>query len=149
MFIKTYGLLFSVEEVLCWLPRSYLLGFMFIFLITKGLVHFGLVCNIHQTELHRGMTFESKAFLFFNDEAGEKYGDASQQYNKHSFTRMVIFDAVVQDFHVCLTEHLVVEFLGDDVWEHLLVIPMDTSSLTAREFAQSGFSGRVPVSYPP
>ena len=31
------------------------------------------------------------------------------------------FDAVVQDFHVCLTgEHLVVKFLGDDVWEHLL-----------------------------
>ena len=88
---------------------------MFIFLITKGLVHFGLVCNIHQPELHRGMTFESKAFLFSNDEAGEKYGDASQHYNKHSFTRMVIFDAVVQDFHVCLTKHLVVEFLGDDV----------------------------------
>ena len=65
-------LLFSVEV-------SYLLGFMFIFLITKGLVHFGLVCNIHQPELHRGMTFESKAFLFSNDEAGEKYGDASQQ----------------------------------------------------------------------
>ena len=47
-------------------------------------------------------------------------------------TRMVIFDAVVQDFHVCLTEHLVVEFLGDEVWEHLLAIPMDTSSLTTR-----------------
>ena len=46
---------------------------------------------------------------------------------------MVTFDAVVQDFHVCLTEHLVVEFLGDDVWEHLLVaIPMNTSSLTTR-----------------
>ena len=27
----------------------------------------------------RGMTFEFKAFLFSNDEAGEKYGDASQQ----------------------------------------------------------------------
>ena len=51
---------------------SYLLGFMFIFLITKGLVHFGLVCNIHQPELHRGMTFEFKAFLFSNDEAGDK-----------------------------------------------------------------------------
>ena len=47
---------------------------------------------------------------------------------------MVTFDAVVQDFHVCLTEHLVVEFLGDDVWEHLLAIPMDTSSLTNRIF---------------
>ena len=58
---------------------SYLLGFMFIFLIMKGLVHFGLVCNIHQPELHRDMTFESKAFLFSNDEAGEKFGDASQQ----------------------------------------------------------------------
>ena len=72
-------LLFSVEGSLCWLPTSYFLGFMFIFLITKGLVHFGLVCNIHQPELHRGMTFEFKAFLFYNDEAGEKYGDASQQ----------------------------------------------------------------------
>ena len=51
---------------------------------------------------------------------------------------MVIVDAVVQDFHLCLTEHLVVECLGDDVWEHLLAIPMDTSSLTTREFAQSG-----------
>ena len=45
---------------------------------------------------------------------------------------MVTFDAVVQDFHVCLTEHLVVEFRRDDVWEHLLAIPMDTSSLTTR-----------------
>ena len=59
---------------------------------------------------------------------------------------MAIFDAVVQDFHVCLTEHLVVEFLGDDVWEHLLGIPIDT---TTREIAQSGFSGCVPVSCPP
>ena len=58
---------------------SYLLGFMFIFLTAKGLVHLGLVCNIHQPELHEGMTFESKAFLFSIDEAGEKYGDASQQ----------------------------------------------------------------------
>ena len=41
-------------------------------------------------------------------------------------------------------QHLVVEFLGDDVWEHLLVIQMDTSS-----FAQIGFSGCVPVSRPP
>ena len=57
------------------------------------------------------------------------------------------FDAVVQDFHVCLTEHLVVEFLGDDVWEHLLAIPMDTSSLTTREFFQSGFSGCTSVSW--
>ena len=47
---------------------------------------------------------------------------------KNSFTRMVIFDAVVQEFHVCLTEHLVVEFLDGDVWEHLLVILMDTQS---------------------
>ena len=49
---------------------------------------------------------------------------------------------------------LVVEFLGDDVWEHLLAIPMYTSSLTTREFVvlvdvfQSGFSGCVPVSCP-
>ena len=61
---------------------------------------------------------------------------------------MVIFDAVVQDFHVCLAERLVVEFLGDDVWGHLLAIPMNTSSLTIREFAQSGFSRCVPVSCP-
>ena len=62
---------------------------------------------------------------------------------------MVIFDAVVQDFHVCLTEHLVVEFIDDDVWKHLLAILIDISSLTTREFAQSGFSGCVPVSCPP
>ena len=62
---------------------------------------------------------------------------------------MVTFDAVVQDFHVCLTEHLVVELLGDNVWEHLLAIPMDTSSLTNREFSKSGFSGCIPVSCPP
>ena len=42
-----------------------------------------------------------------------------------------------------------VEFLGDDVWEHLLAIPIDTSSLTTREFAQSGFSGCVLVPCPP
>ena len=54
---------------------------------------------------------------------------------------MVTFDVVVQDFHVCLTEHLVVEFLGDDVWEHFLAIPMDTSSLTT--------SGCIPISCPP
>ena len=42
-----------------------------------------------------------------------------------------------------------VEFLCDDVWEHLLAIPMDTLSLTTREFAESGFSGCVPVSCPP
>ena len=59
---------------------------------------------------------------------------------------MVTFDAVVKDFHVCLTEHLVVKFLGDDVWEYLFAIPMDTSSLTTREFFQSGFSGCIPVS---
>ena len=62
---------------------------------------------------------------------------------------MVTFDAVVKDFHICLTEHLVVEFLGDDVWEHLLAILMDTSSLTTREFSQSGFSGCIPISCPP
>ena len=126
---------------------SYLLGFMFIFLIAKGLVHFGLFCNIYQPELHRGMTFGSKAFLFSNDETGEKYGDPSQQENKHSFTRLVIFDAVVQDFHVCLTVHLVVEFLGDDVGEHLFAIPMDTSSLMQLfktfMYADRAFSGRI------
>ena len=73
----------------------------------------------------------------------------NSKINKHSFTRMVIFDAVVQDVYVCLTEHLVVEFLGDDVWEYLLAVAMDTSSLTTREFAQSGFSGCVPVSCTP
>ena len=74
-----YCCCFQLREVLCWLQMSYLLGFMFIFLITKGFVHFGLVCNIHQLELHRDMTLEFNAFLFSNDEAGEKYGDASQQ----------------------------------------------------------------------
>ena len=74
-----YYCCFQSREVLFWLPMSSLLGFTFIFLITKGLVHFGLVCNIHQPELHRGMTFEFKAFLFSSDEAGDKYGDASQQ----------------------------------------------------------------------
>ena len=54
---------------------------------------------------------------------------------------MVIFDAVIQDFHVFVTEHLVVEFLGDDDWEHFFAIPSYTSSLTIREFAQNGFSG--------
>ena len=54
---------------------------------------------------------------------------------------MAIFDTVVHDFYVFMTDHLVVEFLGDDVWEHFSAIPMDTSSLTTREFAQSGFSG--------
>ena len=54
---------------------------------------------------------------------------------------MVIFDAVVQDFHVFVTEHLVVEFLGDDIWEHFIPTPIYTSSLTTREFAHSGFSG--------
>ena len=30
-----------------------------------------------------------------------------------------------------------VEFLGDEVWEHLLAIPMDTSSLTtSKKFLQ-------------
>ena len=125
-------LLFSIEGSLVLASNVIFakLRFMFISLITKGLVHFGLVCNIHQPELHRGMTFEPKAFLFSNDEAGEKYGDPSQQHNKHSFTRMVIFDAVVQDFLVFLTEHLVVEFLGDDVWQHFFAILMDISSLT-------------------
>ena len=61
---------------------------------------------------------------------------------------MVIFYAVVQDFHVFVTEHLVVEFLDDDAWKHFFAIPMDRSSLTAREFAQSDFSGLVPVSCP-
>ena len=74
-----YYCCFQSREVLFWLPMLYLLGFMFIFLIRKGLVHFDLVCNIHQPELHRGLTFEFKAFLFSNDEAGDKYGDASQQ----------------------------------------------------------------------
>ena len=54
---------------------------------------------------------------------------------------MVIFDAVVQDFHVLVTEHLVVEFLVDNVWEHFFAILMGMSSLTTRKFVQSGFSG--------
>ena len=42
---------------------------------------------------------------------------------------------------VFVTGHLAVKFRGDDVWDHFFAIPMDTSSLTTREFAQSGFSG--------
>ena len=58
---------------------SYLLvRFMLIVLITKRLVHFGLVYNIHRSELYGGTTFEFKVFLFSAEEAGEKYGDASQ-----------------------------------------------------------------------
>ena len=34
------------------------------------------------------------------------------------------FDAVVQDFDVFLTEHLVVGCFGDDVWEHFFAKPM-------------------------
>ena len=36
-------------------------------------------------------------------------------------------------------EHLVVEFLGGEVWENFFAIPMDMPSLTTREFSQSGF----------
>ena len=76
-------LLFSVEGSLV-LASSVIFAGIYVHLssyvlIMKGLVHFGLVCNIHQHELHRSMTFEFKASLFSNDEAGEKYGDASQQ----------------------------------------------------------------------
>ena len=49
---------------------------------------------------------------------------------------MVTFDAVFQDFHVFMTEHLVVEFLGDDAWDHFFSIPMDMLSLTTRESAK-------------
>ena len=54
---------------------------------------------------------------------------------------MVIFDAVVQHFQVFVTEHLVVECLDDEAWEHFFAILMDRSSLTTRERPQSGFSG--------
>ena len=42
---------------------------------------------------------------------------------------MLTFDAVFKDFHVFVTEHLVVEFLGDDVSERtdFFVMPMNTS----------------------
>ena len=49
---------------------------------------------------------------------------------------MVIVDAVVQDFNVFVTEHSMVKFLGDDVWEHFFAITMDTSSLTTRDFPE-------------
>ena len=72
-------LLFSVKGSVVLASNVLFAGIYVLFPITKGLVHYGLVCNIHQPELHRGMTFESKAFLFSNDEAGAKYGDGSQQ----------------------------------------------------------------------
>ena len=53
----------------------------------------------------------------------------------------MIFDAVVEDFHVFVTEPLVIAIPGDDVREHFFAIPMDTSSLTARDFVLSGLSG--------
>ena len=56
---------------------------------------------------------------------------------------MVIFKAVVQNFHVLVTEHLVVGFLSDHVWEHFFATLMDTIGLTTRKFAQSDFSGWV------
>ena len=72
-------LFFSVEGSLVLASNVIFAGIYVHLPNNEGLVHFGLVCNIHQPELHRGMTFEFKVFLFSNDEAGEKYGDASQQ----------------------------------------------------------------------
>ena len=72
-------LLFSVEGSLVLASNVVFAGIFVDLPNNEGLVNFGLVCNVHQPELHRGMTFEFKAFLFSNDEAGEKYGDASQQ----------------------------------------------------------------------
>ena len=72
-------LLFSVEGSLVLALNVVFAGIYVHLPKTKGLVHFGLICNIHQPELNRSMTFEFKAFLFSNNEAGEKYGDASQQ----------------------------------------------------------------------
>ena len=72
-------LLFSVEGSLVLAFNVVFAGIYVHLPNNEGLVHFDLVCNIHQPELHRGLTFEFKAFLFSNDEAGDKNGDASQQ----------------------------------------------------------------------
>ena len=75
---------------------------------TNHFVHLGQFCYIYQPKLQGDTSFESKAFLFSNDEASEteRYGDASQ--------RTVIFGAAFQDFRVFVTEHLVFEFLDDN-----------------------------------
>ena len=70
-------LLFSVEESLVLASNVIFAG---IYANNEGSCSWqSPACNIHRPELHRGMTFEFKAFLFSNDEAGEKYGDTSQQ----------------------------------------------------------------------
>ena len=72
-------LLFSVEGSLV-LTSNVVFAEIYVHLpYNEGSCSFRPSLNIHQPELHRGMTFEFKAFLFSNDEAGEKYGDASQQ----------------------------------------------------------------------
>ena len=72
-------LLFSVEGSLVLASNVIFAGIYVHLRNNEGSCSFRLVCNIHQPELHRGMTFEFKAFLSSSDEAGEKYGDASQQ----------------------------------------------------------------------
>ena len=73
-------LLFSVERSLVLVSNVIFAGIYVHLPDNEGsCLNFGLVYNIHQPKLHGGMTFESKAFLFSTDEAGEKYGDAGQQ----------------------------------------------------------------------
>ena len=73
-------LLFSVEGSLVLASNVVFAGIYVHLPNNKGSCSFRpSLQHSHQPELHRGMTFEFKAFLFSNDEAGEKYGDASQQ----------------------------------------------------------------------
>ena len=62
--------LFSVEGSLV-LASHVIFAEIYVHLpYNEGLVHLGPVCNIHQPDLHGGMPFESKAFLFPNGAAG-------------------------------------------------------------------------------
>ena len=72
-------LLFSVEGSLVLASNVIFAGIYVHLPNNEGSSLFRPSLQHHQPELHRGMTFESKAFLFSNDEADEKYGDASQQ----------------------------------------------------------------------
>ena len=72
-------LLFSVEGSLV-LASSVVFAGIYVHLPNnEGSCSFRPSLQHYQPELHRGTTSEFKAFLFSNDEVGEKYGDASQQ----------------------------------------------------------------------
>ena len=110
---------------------SYLLRFMFIFPITKGLVLFGLVCNIHQPELHRGMTFESKAFLFSNDEAGDSTlldSDDSTINQLLSITHD-IYNAF-EHHHDTLAVFLDISKAFDKVWHEGLLLKLKSNGIS-------------------